>query len=187
MIVVYLSRAGENFAVGTVAEGNTAKLARVVYDESGATSLIEIVPDIAYPTGYDDAKVVIQRELDEGRRPPITLRRVAAVGRPDRLVADDHVVALGYPIWCGSVPAPVRTFLESADMAGVTILPFCTHGGSGLARTMTELEEALPAAHVGAGLAVLGSDVQRDPSAAVGAVRRWLSSCHDVSRETPDD
>lgn len=187
MIVVYLSRAGENFAVGTVSEGNTAKLARVVYDESGATSLIEIVPDIAYPNGYDDAKAVIQRELDERKRPPITLRRVAGIGRSDRLVDDDSVIALGYPIWCGSVPAPVRTFLESADMAGVTILPFCTHGGSGLARTITELEEALPTAHIGAGLAILGADVQRDPSSAVGEVRRWLSLCHDVSRETSDD
>lgn len=176
MLVVFFSRPGENFNVGVVDEGSTAKLARIVAEESGAAS-VRIVPDRAYPAGYDEAKSLIQHELEAQARPGIALRAVSPDGLDaERAVAAAGRIALGYPIWCGSLPMPVRTFLDGHDLRGKTILPFCTNEGSGLARTMDELRGALPGCDVRAGLPVLGSAVQSDPDASRPLVARWLAS-----------
>lgn len=42
------------------------------------------------------------------------------------------VVFLGYPIWWGQAPKVISTFLEGYDLAGKTIVPFCTSGSSGI-------------------------------------------------------
>lgn len=42
------------------------------------------------------------------------------------------VVFIGYPIWWGQTPKIVYTFLESYDLSGKTIVPFCTSGSSGM-------------------------------------------------------
>ena len=47
-LVVFFSHAGENYNVGVVEEGNTAKLAKVIAEQSGA-DLFEIVPVVDYP------------------------------------------------------------------------------------------------------------------------------------------
>ena len=49
-------------------------------------------------------------------------------------------VYVGFPIWWYIAPTIINTFLESYDMAGKTIVPFATSGGSGMGRTNAELE-----------------------------------------------
>ena len=44
MLVVFFSRPGENFNVGVVAEGSTAKLAHIVAESTGAP-MVRIVPN----------------------------------------------------------------------------------------------------------------------------------------------
>jgi hypothetical protein len=46
---------------------------------------------------------------------------------------------VGFPIWWGVAPRIIETFLESYDLSGKTIIPFCTSGGSGVGRSDTEL------------------------------------------------
>ena len=77
MLVVFFSRPGENFNVGVVAEGSTAKLAHIVAESTGARWW-RIVPDQPYPTGYDDAKQIIQHELETQARPAIRLEALAS-------------------------------------------------------------------------------------------------------------
>lgn len=36
----------------------------------------------------------------------------------------------GYPLWLEEAPAIVLTFLESTDLAGKTVIPFCTSSSS---------------------------------------------------------
>lgn len=47
-------------------------------------------------------------------------------------MAGFDVILLGYPNWWGTMPMAVCSFLEAYDFAGKTIVPFCTHEGSGL-------------------------------------------------------
>ena len=50
-------------------------------------------------------------------------------------------VFIGYPIWWGEEPRIVDTFVESYDFDGITVMPFCTSGGSGIGRSGKNLEE----------------------------------------------
>ena len=42
---------------------------------------------------------------------------------------------LGYPIWWGEEPRIMDTFAEKYDFDGITVIPFCTSGGSGVGRS----------------------------------------------------
>ena len=42
---------------------------------------------------------------------------------------------LGYPIWWGQAPRIMSTFVESHDFTGITVIPFCTSGGSACRQT----------------------------------------------------
>ena len=48
---------------------------------------------------------------------------------------------LGYPIWWGQAPRIMSTFVESHDFTSITVVPFCTSGGSGAGRTGETLGE----------------------------------------------
>lgn len=52
---------------------------------------------------------------------------------------------LGYPIWWGSAPKIIHTLVETEDLAGVPIVPFCTSGGSGIEQSVSALAASNPA------------------------------------------
>ena len=51
------------------------------------------------------------------------------------------VIIVGFPIWWGVAPRVIETFLESYNLSGKVIAPFCTSGGSGVGRSDTELHK----------------------------------------------
>ena len=57
-------------------------------------------------------------------------------------------IYLGFPIWWYTAPRIIRTFLESYDFAGKTIVLFATSGGSGLGQTAAELSSSCPGAKI---------------------------------------
>ena len=167
-VVVYFSRAGENYGVGTVKTGNTAKLAEAIAQAAGAP-IAEIVRDEAYPAGYDETTVEAQQEQRTNARPRITLK-----GDIDAL-DKATTIYLGYPMWWGDAPMPVYTFLEGRDWNGKTIYPFCTHEGSGLGGTPNNIAKAAHGATIENGLALRGTTAQQDADATRHAVDSWLS------------
>ena len=68
------------------------------------------------------------------------------------------------------MPMAVYTFLEHYDFTGKTIRPFCTHEGSGLSDTESDIRRAAPGAAVTKGLAIHGSHVAE----AESALTRWV-------------
>ena len=50
-------------------------------------------------------------------------------------------IYIGYPIWWGEEPRILDTFVESCDFTGITVIPFCTSGGSGIGRSGQNLAE----------------------------------------------
>ena len=64
----------------------------------------------------------------------------------------------------------VYTFLEHYNLTGKTIHPFCTHEGSGLSRTVKDIQKAAPGAAVTKGLALHGSSVD----SARAALEQWV-------------
>lgn len=136
VLVAYFSRGG-----------NTRALAELIHAQVGG-ELFEIRTNPLYPADYDKALDQAKAEQAAGARPAL------AANVPD--MSKYTVVILGYPNWWADLPMPVYTFVETHDLAGKTVLPFCTHDGSGLSRTVASLESKLPGAKVLPGLAVRG-------------------------------
>ena len=171
-IVVYFSHTGENYSVGVITEGNTAKVAKVIAAKTGA-DIFEIKEVKPYPQSYDECIDVAKKELRDKARPEI------AGDLPD--LTDYQVIYLGYPNWWGDCPMVVYSFLEKSNIAGKTILPFCTHEGSGLGSTAKNLQKAFPGAKVELnGLSLRGATAQKDAAATEQAVDKWLNSLGKV-------
>ncbi|MDE6814241.1 MAG: NAD(P)H-dependent oxidoreductase [Duncaniella sp.] len=62
---------------------------------------------------------------------------------------DDYdIIYVGYPIWWSDMPQILYTFFELYDFNGKTVIPFSTHGGSGLAGTVSTIKSKLSGATV---------------------------------------
>lgn len=72
------------------------------------------------------------------------------------------------------MPMAVYTFLENYDFSGKTIVPFCTHEGSGLSSTKESIAAICPDAEILDGLAIRGSVAQNSQDEANEAVTEWL-------------
>jgi flavodoxin len=165
-LVVYYSRTGENYAVGNIAEGNTAIVAKMIAAKTGA-DLFEVKTVKAYAADYTECTEEAKKELREDARPEI-------VGDVEDFAQYDTVY-VGYPIWWGVPPMCVFTFIDRHDWSGKTVRPFATHEGSGLGGSVRALKKAMPAATVEDGLAIQGQTAQNDRKAAEKAVDAWLS------------
>jgi len=156
ILVVYFSRTGEEYGLGNISKGNTEIVAEIIVQRTGG-DLFEIKPAQAYPAGYEDCKKVASREKATKARP-------AFVGDVD--VAPYTMIFVGYPIWYGDAPQIVYTFLERHDFGGKKIVPFCTHGGSGLSSTDQTISMTCPTAKVLQGFAISGKTAQKNRSQA---------------------
>ena len=165
VLVVYFSRTGENYNVGFIQEGNTAKMAKIIAAQTGA-DLFEIVPEVPYPDDYDSVLPIATQEKNEDVRP-------AYIGDVENWEQYDTVF-IGYPIWWAGMPCIMYTFLENHDFTGKTVIPFNTHEGSGQAGTQQDLEGRLPGITVLQGLAVRGSKAQNDAEGTGEDVANWL-------------
>ena len=165
-LIVYFSRAGENYGVGIVEKGNTQKVAEIMQEETGADIFrIETVKE--YPVSYDETLEVATAERNNNERPEL------------KTSIDDFdsysTIILGYPIWWGDMPMAVYTFLESYDFSGKTIYPFVTHGGSGLAGTIQSIQETVSNATVKDGLAIQGTMAQNNEQETRKLVQDYLT------------
>ena len=68
----------------------------------------------------------------------------------------------------------MEVFLESYDFSGKTVIPFCTHAGSGLSGTQGIVENLCTGAAVEDGLAVRGTTAQNEYDLAESSVTDWL-------------
>ena len=76
-------------------------------------------------------------------------------------------IYLGYPNYWGTMPMAVYTFLESFDWSGKKVYPFCTHEGSGLSSTESDIKKY---AEVMKGIAIRGSDVDTSQN----KIKEWV-------------
>lgn len=164
MLVAYFSLAGEQYGVGVVEEGNTAIIAQMIAEQTGA-DLFEIKPKTPYPTTYQELLDISRQEMTEKARPEIA----DTVDNMD----DYDTIFIGYPNWWGDMPMIVYNFLESYDLSGKTVVPFCTHGGSGLSNTESTIAD-ITGSTMKDGFEILGTTAQNDRETAEKEVTQWL-------------
>lgn len=140
--------------------GTTKGIANVISEKIGA-DLFEIVPK----EGYSDVYPQSNSEIRHSRRPELA-------NNVENMDSYD-IVFVGFPIWWHATPAPVNTFLESYDLSGKLIIPFCTSGGS-------DINEAMPTfLNSCKGLAVYG-----EKRLIGGQIDNWLEELGLFASET---
>ena len=146
------------------ASGTTAAAAKMLSEAVGA-DLYEIKPQIPYTRAdldWTDKKSRSSVEMnDKSSRPPLADR--------DAPVDDCGTVFLGFPIWWYTAPAIVKTFLESYDFTGKTVILFATSGGSGLGRSASDLKASAPGAVIRDGKLLNGRQTKE-------ALAAWVNS-----------
>ena len=142
--------------------GNTQYVAQLIQEITGG-DLFRIVPRKAYPTDHRTLVDLAKKEQNENARPAIE-------GKLENLAAYDTVF-IGYPNWWMDMPMILYTFLEQYDFSGKTVIPFCTHGGSGFSDTIRAIQDKQPGATViRDGYVLSRSRMERAPS----GVAAWL-------------
>lgn len=174
-LIAYFSRKGNNYVDGSIVDlpvGNTEVAATLIQKLTGSAMFkLDTVED--YPSDYHKTADAARQELRQNARPVLT-------GQVDDM--DEYsVILLGYPNWWGTMPMAVCTFLESYDLSGKTILPFCTHEGSGMGHSESDLRKLCPDAKVLKGLAIKGGSSQ----GAGSEIAAWLRKSGVIDHTPP--
>ncbi|MGL5512516.1 MAG: flavodoxin, partial [Sporomusa sp.] len=141
--------------------GNTREIANQIHRNVGG-DIFEIVTVNPYPSDYNATTRQAKQELETGYKPELQTKI--------NNMQEYAVIYLGYPNWWGTIPMPVVTFLSQYDLAGKTIIPFSTHQGSGLGRSVDDIKKYSPGSTILEGLAIRGSDAR----SAQNDVNEWL-------------
>ena len=165
MLVIYFSRADENWQVGYVERGNTAIMVDYI-QELADVDVFEIVPEVAYPAAYDECIAYVNNvEIPQNLRP--------AYKNDITNIADYETIFIGGPIWWARPPMIFHTFFEKhPELDGKIIIPFGTHGGSGVGSYKTLIQEYYPNATILESLGISGASI-RD-AASKTTVENWL-------------
>ena len=162
-LVAYFSHKGENYSKGKIVnlkKGNTEIAAEMISSIIDA-DIFEIVADKKYPIKYDDCIEIAKKELRENSRPKL---------KDNIDIKEYDIIFVGYPNWWGTMPMPVWSFLEGKDFTDKKILPFCTHEGSGLGKSESDIKKLTSGAEVLKGLAINGSEVNSSEE----KIKKWL-------------
>lgn len=103
--------------------GTTKNIANAISQKTGG-DLFEITPQDGYSNVYMESNSEIR-----GNKRPALADTVENMDKYD-------IVFVGYPVWWHATPAPINTFLESYNLTGKLIIPFCTSGESDIDETM---------------------------------------------------
>ena len=148
-VVVYFSQ-----------NGATKKLAEI-FTKAKNTDAVELKLVTAYPSTYDSTIAAVKAQRDTKQWPALENAKVEL----DKY----DTVYLGYPIMFGSFAPPIYTFLDSNDLGGKVVVPFCTYGSGGRKASAEELKTLEPNANVTLAYGISNKRITAENGAEVAA------------------
>ena len=153
---------GKNLVVYFSVTGNTKALAETIAETTGA-DIVEIVPETPYTNediSYNNDNCRANKEQNDDSARPAIANKIENIDEYD-------TIYLGYPIWWGTMPKIINTFLETYDLSGKTVMPFCTSGGSSIEASVSAIKSICQNADV--------KDGFRDSSATASEeIKAWV-------------
>ena len=148
-LIIYFSRADENYAVGYIEKGNTEYVAEFVQELTGA-DMFKVESAVPYSKDY---RTCIKEAKERIGNAPIK-EKLADISAYD-------TVFIMSPIYWGTYAPEIETALEGLDYSGKTVRVICTHEGSGLASMPSDMKKMCKGANVDMkGLAIKGSQAK---------------------------
>lgn len=151
ILIAYFSASGVTRKVAT-------DLAEVI-----KADLFEITPKIPYTSedlNWTNKKSRSSLEMNnENERPEI----VNTISK----MTDYDTVLIGFPVWWYVAPRIINTFIESTDLKGKKVIPFCTSGGSGIKTCEDDLKKQYQSINWQVGKRLTGRESKED-------IEKWL-------------
>ena len=135
-LIIYFSRADENYAVGYVDKGNTEYVAEYVRDLTNA-DMFKVEPLVPYAKDY---QTCIKEAKGRIGNAPIKSEA------PD--ISSYEIIYIMSPIYWGTYAPEVETAIKNLDFTGKTIRVITTHEGSGLANVVSDVKRICKGANV---------------------------------------
>ncbi len=158
-LIIYFSRADENYAVGYIDKGNTEIVAEYIQQLTGA-DMFKVESLVSYAADYNTCVKEAKERIGNA---PIKEKLTD-------ISAYDTIFVMS-PIYCGTYAPEVETALEGLDFTGKTVRVISTHEGSGLASMVSDVQKMCKGADVQKnGLAIKGSQAKSSKA----AVEKWL-------------
>ena len=149
--------------------GNTRAVANVICKMTDA-EIFEIKTVKPYPEDYNTVVNIARKELDTDFRP--------ALKSYVKDIRQYDIIFIGYPNWWTTYPQAVKVFLSKHDLSDKVIIPFCTHEGSGLGRSVEDLKKLCQKSTISQGIAIRGSNARR----ADDDIETWLKKLKIIKK-----
>lgn len=144
-LVIYFSRADENYGVGNIKVGNTELIANEIQKIRNA-DIFKCKPAIPYSKNYskccDEAK-----EYQESNARPKLKEYISDISKY-------VIIYIGGPVYWGEYPYELYSQLDILDFTNKIIKPFTTHKGSGLGDCVEALQRHCKGTLIKEGLAI---------------------------------
>ena len=158
-LIIYFSRADENYAVGYVDKGNTEYVAKYVRDLTNA-DMFKVEPLVPYAKDY---QTCIKEAKERIGNAPIK----GEVGD----ISSYEVVYIMSPIYWGTYAPEVETAIKDVDFTGKIIRVITTHEGSGLANVVSDVKRICKGANVlDDAIAIKGTEAKNSKS----RIESWI-------------
>lgn len=155
ILTVYFSMKGQtiwsDWSIKDLKEGNTAVAAKYIQKAVGG-DIFEIETTKKYNPDHMKMIYEAKEEMQSGEKalPKQWLDNLE----------DYDIIYVGYPLWWGTYPPIINTFLDHYNLKGKTLIPFNTSEGSGKLRTDKQLAYRYKDAKVLEGAGWTGSKVR---------------------------
>lgn len=143
--------------------GSNTLVADMICDITGCEAVPITLTGKRYPSAYSATVSVAGEELKANARPAI---------EPIDVTGYDKVILI-YPLWWGSIPMPVATFLEQNDFHDKTVYLIATQGSSGYGSTVSEIEELCPGGNVIPGISLYCEDIPNARETLYALLSQW--------------
>ncbi len=141
---------------------NTRSIAKQIHQFVGG-DIFEIQRAENYPVSYNALLDLAKKEIRSGEKPELKNKLLT--------IDDYNHIFIGFPNWWNTFPAPVLTFLSAYDFSGKTIIPFCTHGGGGIGKSVSNIAKQCPEAEILETISINGNSVNNQNA----TVENWLN------------
>lgn len=143
--------------------GNTRQMANIIKEKLNA-EIYEIETEVEYTKDIRTLAQQAKKEIRDGFKPKLKSKSVD--------ISKFDIIFIGSPNWWNTVAPPVSTFLSTYDFSGKTIIPFITHEGTEMGRSVQDIKTLCPGAKVLSGLPVPGKEVKESKN----EIESWLNS-----------
>ena len=158
-LIIYFSRADENYNVGYIDKGNTEIVAEYLQELTDA-DMFKVEPLVPYSKDYNTCIKEAKERIGN-----------APVKEILKDVEEYETIFIMSPIYWGTYAPEVETAINDIDFTNKNIRVISTHEGSGLGSMVSDIKRICKGANVdGNGLAIQGCKAKDSKS----KLEKWL-------------